>query len=244
MQQTQVLQTQTNKKVDEERFGIFSEYAKHILVISNKDGLLNLYLDNIITNIHFQDSYSIEKLITLSEYYSNFSTVDSLMYMILKLVKEKKYSLTTMPNGMMLTVFPPKDNVSNKQVSLKIPISYEHKPMNIVKGRKPLYTQTTNGPITSNEGGNTIQVMNNNLYMVNQGISQQEKDGLNYTNNIQNISNVDGNAESNIYISGGTLGGAFPGSRMSIDRRTSGTGRYAMGQMMNTGKPEERKNIE
>ena len=43
----------------EETFEIFSEFAKHILKISNKNNLLHLSLTNINTGLYFQDVFNL-----------------------------------------------------------------------------------------------------------------------------------------------------------------------------------------
>ena len=46
----------------EKTYEIFSEFAKHLLKISNKNNLLHLSLTNINTGLYFQDVFNLEKL--------------------------------------------------------------------------------------------------------------------------------------------------------------------------------------
>ena len=102
----------------EETFEIFSEFAKHILKISNKNNLLHLSLTNINTGLYFQDVFNLEKLNQISNNSSNFSTIESTTKLLCSLIKNHKYILTTKENMMLLTFLNSTDNNEHLEISL------------------------------------------------------------------------------------------------------------------------------
>ena len=102
----------------EETFEIFSEFAKHILKISNKNNLLHLSLTNINTGLYFQDVFNLEKLNQISNNSSNFSTIESTTKLLCSLIKNHKYILTTQENMMLLTFLNSTDNNEHLEISL------------------------------------------------------------------------------------------------------------------------------
>ena len=67
-----------SKDYIEETFEIYSEFAKHLLNISNKNDMLHLSLTNINTGLYFEDVFNLEKLNKIAKNYSTFSTIDSI----------------------------------------------------------------------------------------------------------------------------------------------------------------------
>ena len=104
----------------EESFEIYSEFAKHILKISNKNNLLHLSLTNINTGLYFQDVLNLEKLNQISKNSSNFSTIESTTKLLCSLIKNNKYKLKTNDNMMLLIFLNSIDN----EIDLEIPLPY------------------------------------------------------------------------------------------------------------------------
>ena len=104
----------------EESFEIYSEFAKHILKISNKNNLLHLSLTNINTGLYFQDVLNLEKLNQISKNSSNFSTIESTTKLLCTLIKNNKYKLKTNDNMMLLIFLNSIDN----EIDLEIPLPY------------------------------------------------------------------------------------------------------------------------
>ena len=102
----------------EESFEIYSEFAKHILKISNKNNLLHLSLTNINTGLYFEDAFNLEKLNKISKNSSNFSTIESTTKLICSLIKNNKFQLKTKDNMMLLLFFNSKENEHDLEISL------------------------------------------------------------------------------------------------------------------------------
>lgn len=105
-----------------ETFEIYSEFAKHILSISNKSGLLNIYLKNINLGLIFQNSFSLENLIQLTNENFNYSTINSFTLNVCDAIHNKKFSLTTSEGKMIISVFME----NNGQEIINIPLSYKN----------------------------------------------------------------------------------------------------------------------
>lgn len=104
-----------------ETFEIYSEFAKHILSVSNKSGLFNIYLKNINLGFIFQNSFSLEKLIHLTNENFNYSTINSFTLNVCDAIHKKKYSLTT-SEGKMIISF---EIDNNEQKIINIPLTYQ-----------------------------------------------------------------------------------------------------------------------
>ena len=102
----------------EESFEIYSEFAKHILKISNKNNLLHLSLTNINTGLYFEDAFNLEKLNKISKNSSNFSTIESTTKLLCSLIKNNKFQLKTKDNMMLLLFFNSKENEHDLEISL------------------------------------------------------------------------------------------------------------------------------
>ena len=77
-----------SKDYIEESCEVYSEFAKHLLKISNKNDLLHLSLTNINTGLYFEDVFNLEKLNKLVNNYSNFSTIESITKTLYELIKK------------------------------------------------------------------------------------------------------------------------------------------------------------
>ena len=104
----------------EETFEIFSEFAKHLLKISNKNNLLHLSLTNINTGLYFEDVFNLEKLNKISKNSSNFSTIESTTKLLCSLIEKHQYKLTTKDNMMLLII---SHSIENEK-DLEIPLPY------------------------------------------------------------------------------------------------------------------------
>lgn len=104
----------------EESFEIYSEFAKHILKINNKNNLLHLSLTNINTGLYFEDVFNLEKLNKISKNSSNFSTIESTTKLLCSLIKKHQYKLTTKDNMMLLIIL---NSIENEK-DLEIPLPY------------------------------------------------------------------------------------------------------------------------
>ena len=102
----------------EETFEVYSEFAKHLLKISNKNNLLHLSLTNISTGLYFQDVFNLEKLNQISRNSSNFSTIESTTKLLCSLIKNHQYRLTTKENMMILTFLKSIENEEDLEISL------------------------------------------------------------------------------------------------------------------------------
>ena len=74
----------------EKEFEIYSEFAKHLLTISNKNDILHISLRNVHNGLLFEDAYSLERLVKIANYYTNFSTIEQITKELCKLSEEKK----------------------------------------------------------------------------------------------------------------------------------------------------------
>ncbi len=102
----------------EETFEIYSEFAKHILKINNKNNLLHLSLTNINTGLYFEDIFNLEKLNKISKNSSNFSTIQSTVKLLCSLIKKHQYKLTTNDNMMLLIILNSIENEKDLEISL------------------------------------------------------------------------------------------------------------------------------
>ena len=109
-----------SKDYIEESCEVYSEFAKHLLKISNKNDLLHLSLTNINTGLYFEDVFNLEKLNKLVNNYSNFSTIESITKTLYELIKKKQFKLTTNNNYMLLTFLNPLKTLQE----LPIPLPY------------------------------------------------------------------------------------------------------------------------
>ena len=109
-----------NKEGIEESSVIYSEFAKHLLKISNKNDLIHLSLTNINTGLYFEDVFNLEKLSRIANNYTNFSTIESLTKTLYELIKKNKVELTTNNNFMLLTF----RDVAKDLPELSIPLPY------------------------------------------------------------------------------------------------------------------------
>lgn len=109
-----------NKDYIDESCEVYSEFAKHLLKISNKNDLLHLSLTNINTGLYFEDVFNLEKLNKLANNYSNFSTIESITKTLYELLKKRQYQLTTNNKHMLLTFFNPLKTLQE----LAIPLPY------------------------------------------------------------------------------------------------------------------------
>ena len=66
-----------SKNNTDETLEVYSEFAKHLLKISNRNNLLHLSLTNVNTGLYFEDVFNLEKLNKLGNS-SNFSSIDSI----------------------------------------------------------------------------------------------------------------------------------------------------------------------
>ena len=94
-----------SKDYIEETFEIYSEFAKHLLNISNKNEMLHLSLTNINTGLYFEDVFNLEKLNKIAKNYSTFSTIDSITKRLCELIRKNQFELTTNKDSMLLN-FP------------------------------------------------------------------------------------------------------------------------------------------
>ena len=99
---------------------IYSEFAKHLLKISNKNNLLHLSLTNINTGLYFEDVFNLERLNKIANNYSNFSTIESITKTLYDLIKKNQFKLTTSDNSMILTFINPVKDLPQ----LSIPLPY------------------------------------------------------------------------------------------------------------------------
>lgn len=104
----------------EETFEVYSEFAKHILRISNKNDILHLSLMNVNTGLYFEDVFNLEKLNQVADCCSTFSTIDVITKDLCTLIKKKKFKLTTGKNQMLLTFL----NFSKSLPELPVPLPY------------------------------------------------------------------------------------------------------------------------
>ena len=102
----------------EETFEVYSEFAKHLLKISNKNNLLHLSLTNINTGLYFEDVFNLEKLNQISKNSSNFSTIESTTKLLCTLIKKNQYKLITKENMMILTFLNSIENEEDLEISL------------------------------------------------------------------------------------------------------------------------------
>ena len=102
----------------EEAFEIYSEFAKHLLKISNKNNLLHLSLTNINTGLYFEDVFNLEKLNQISKNSSSFSTIGSTTKLLCSQIKKHQYKLTTKDNMMLLTFLNSIENEEDLEISL------------------------------------------------------------------------------------------------------------------------------
>lgn len=106
------------EEIIEETFEIYSEFAKHLLKISNKNNLLHLSLTNINTGLYFEDIFNLEKLNQISKNSSSFSTINSTTKLLCSLIKNHQYRLTTEENQMILTFLNSIENEQDLEISL------------------------------------------------------------------------------------------------------------------------------
>ena len=109
-----------NKDYIDESLEVYSEFAKHLLKISNKNDLLHLSLININTGLYFEDVFNLEKLNKIANNYSNFSTIESITKTLYELIKRNQFELTTGENSMLLTFLNPVKDLPE----LPIPLPY------------------------------------------------------------------------------------------------------------------------
>ena len=109
-----------NKNYIDESSEVYSEFAKHLLKISNKNDLLHLSLTNINTGLYFEDVFNLEKLNKMANNYSNFSTIESITKTLYELIKKNQFQLTTSDNCMILTFLNPVKDLPE----LPIPLPY------------------------------------------------------------------------------------------------------------------------
>ena len=103
----------------EKEFEIYSEFAKHLLTISNKNDILHISLRNVHNGLLFEDAYSLERLVKIANYYTNFSTIEQITKELCKLSEEKKIELETSEKSMILKFINPFKNI--KELPMKIP---------------------------------------------------------------------------------------------------------------------------
>ena len=101
----------------EKTYEIFSEFAKHLLKISNKNNLLHLSLTNINTGLYFEDVFNLEKLNQISKN-SIFSTIESTTKLLCNLIENHKYQLTTKENMMLIKFINPIGDKQNLEINL------------------------------------------------------------------------------------------------------------------------------
>ena len=101
----------------EKTYEIFSEFAKHLLKISNKNNLLHLSLTNINTGLYFEDVFNLEKLNQISKN-SIFSTIESTTKLLCKLIENHRYQLTTKENMMLIKFINPIGDKQNLEINL------------------------------------------------------------------------------------------------------------------------------
>lgn len=109
-----------NNDCFEETSEIYSEFAKHLLKISNKNNLLHLSLININTGLYFEDVFNLERLNKIANNYSNFSTIESITKTLFDLIKKNQFELETKENSMLLTFLNPVKDLAE----LPIPLPY------------------------------------------------------------------------------------------------------------------------
>ena len=110
----------------EREFEVYSEFAKHILTISNKNDILHISIKNVHNGLLFEDAYSLERLVKLENYFTNFSTIESVTKALCELSQEKKIELSTGEKIMILKFIKPYKNISE----LKMEIPYIEYPFN------------------------------------------------------------------------------------------------------------------
>ena len=103
----------------EKEFEIYYEFAKHLLTISNKNDILHISLRNVHNGLLFEDAYSLERLVKIANYYTNFSTIEQITKELCKLSEEKKIELETSEKSMILKFINPFKNI--KELPMKIP---------------------------------------------------------------------------------------------------------------------------
>ena len=101
----------------EKTYEIFSEFAKHLLKITNKNNLLHLSLTNINTGLYFEDVFNLEKLNQISKN-SIFSTIESTTKLLCNLIENHKYQLTTKENMMLIKFINPIGDKQNLEINL------------------------------------------------------------------------------------------------------------------------------
>ena len=107
-----------SKNNTDEPLEVYSEFAKHLLKISNKNNLLHLSLTNINTGLYFEDVFNLEKLNQISKNSSNFSTIESTTKLLCSLIKKHQYKLITQENMMILTFLKSIENEEDLEISL------------------------------------------------------------------------------------------------------------------------------
>ena len=107
-----------NKEYIDETCEVYSEFAKHLLRISNKNDLLFLSLTNVNTGLYFEDVFNLEKLNKLANNYSNFSTIESITKTLYELIKKRKFDLSTNKDCMILTFFNPSKDLQELSITL------------------------------------------------------------------------------------------------------------------------------
>ena len=108
------------KEIIEEKAEVYSEFAKHILKISNKNELLNISLMNVNTGLYFEDVFNLEKLTKLADNHSIFATINAATNLLCDLIKKKQFQLTTGKNSMTLNFINPVKDLPE----LPIPLPY------------------------------------------------------------------------------------------------------------------------
>jgi hypothetical protein len=108
-----------SKNNTDEPLEVYSEFAKHLLKISNKNNLLHLSLTNINTGLYFEDVFNLEKLNKLGNS-SNFSSIESIEKTLYESIKKKQYQLSVKNNYMLLTLLHPGKDLPE----LSIPLPY------------------------------------------------------------------------------------------------------------------------
>ena len=81
-----------NKDYIDESLEVYSEFAKHLLKISNKNDLLNLSLTNINIGLYFGDIFNLEKLNKIANNYSNFAIIESITKTLYELIKKNNFN--------------------------------------------------------------------------------------------------------------------------------------------------------
>ncbi len=97
---------------------VYSEFAKHLLKISNKNDLLHLSLTNVNTGLYFEDVFNLEKLNKIANNYLNFSTIESITKTLYELIKKNQFILSTNNDYMLLTFKNPVKDLQELSISL------------------------------------------------------------------------------------------------------------------------------